>query len=109
MVRDMVRKVEKVGKHELDHRHGAVGGDVGNGNAAFPGCHCVNDVVPRCHDADVLQPRHVGDHIPVERRLVREYNFRVLSAANNLLRGGSLKHLKITEFCQILPAQIATV
>ena len=109
---DMVADLQQQRHGKLRHRRRAVGGHVGNGDAALPCVRIVHDVIARCQHADEAQRRAGVQHGGGERRLVRQHDLGAADALDDLRlvrQARTVVDRQLTQRAQRVPAQIAGI
>ena len=105
----MVAQFQQQRKSVLRHRHGAVGGYVGDHNAALTGGLHIHHIIARRQHAYVANLRAGGKGLRSDRRFVGDNNFRIANAGDDFIRRRVLVYGQIAQRGKAVPAQIAGV
>ena len=104
-----------IGELEEEREHGlgdvwrAVLRDIADRNPARLRRRDIDDVVAGGEDTDQLESRQRRDRLGGEHRLVREHDFRIGSAGNDVARGRPVVDRELTEAMKRLPGEVAGV
>ena len=106
---DAVGDVEDVGEGELRHAVGAVGGDVGDDDAALAGGGGVDHVVARGEHADVAQLWQLCHRGVVDDHFVGEQDVGILGPLQQLGGGGAVVDRQLAQGMHALPRDVAGI
>ena len=105
----MVCDVENVGEGHLCHRHGAVGGDVGNHHALACCRLGVDDVVACGEHADEAQPWQLAQCLGTERHFVGQHDVGIGGALHDFVGWSAVEKRHVAQTLNGRPVEVARV
>ena len=105
----MVCDVENVGEGHLCHRHGAVGGDVGNHHALACCRLGVDDVVACGKHADEAKSWQLSQRVGAERHFVGQHDIGVGCALHDFVGWCAVEKRHVAQTLNGRPIKVARV
>ncbi len=112
VVADVVAHLQQQGDGELAHRGGAIGGDVGDGDALFGGIGVIHHVVAGGQQGDEFNAGAGVNDLFGDGCLVGKDHLRVSDAGDGFVlvgEAGAVINRQLTQPAQPVPAQVAGI
>ncbi len=106
---DVINHIEQERKHELGHRVGGIGGNVGHDDAPLAGGLNVHIVVSGGQDTYIFKFGQFSEHISRHEHLIGQHTCGICRALHYLVRCGAVIDGHFAELVKGFPRQVTAV